>query len=357
MYIQTLQIQRVRNLESIKLACAPGINLFYGNNAAGKTSILEAIYVLSHSNSFRTPRIDDVIQQKQKQLTIVADIQDLEQKPIQAGIERTRTSTLIKIGGKIIKKRSEQARKLPVFILSPENQQLVTGTPKNRRKWLDWNMFHVEHGYMDYWHRYHNLLRQRNALLRHQSRDEEFGYWEEQLAQEGENINRARTMYLKNLQEKLGHWFNIQAGPVTLEYNQENINKEDILEKLDIGRKNDRQTGCTQYGAHRSDVIIRANSQEASKTQSQGQNKRLQLYLLLAQAELYQEKTEQNPIILLDDLPAELDHETRRTFIQSLSQHRFQVFITAIEKNQVPDHKILQKMFHVEHGNVTEMIE
>ncbi len=357
MYIKTLQIQSVRNLIEIQINCSPGINLIFGKNAAGKTSLLEAICILSRSISFRTPRIEDVIQHEKKQLTVTADIQETKNGNINTGIEKSREKTQIKYNGTLIKKRSEQARNLPVFILGPENQQLITGTPRDRRKWLDWSLFHVEQDYHDAWLKYHDFLRRRNALLRQNAQDSQFGYWENVISEQAEKINNSRTKYLAKLQEFLEKRPYISQNKLRIIYNQEFLQKSQYLEKLAQNRNSDKLAGYTQHGAHRADVVFKSGDKDAAKTFSQGQNKKLQLYLLLAQAGLYFDTTGILPIILLDDLAAELDSGTRNEFIEDLATHSYQSFITTIEQKHIPKQKIPIKTFHVEHGNVTEMVE
>ena len=144
MQLTRLGINNVRNLSDLKMECGPRVNVIYGKNVAGKTAILESIHLLARSNSFRTPRIMDVIQHNKEQLTVTAELQDDNKQTITAGLEKNRETTKIRFNGHKITKRSEQAQNIPLLSISPDAQRLLSGTPRERRHWLDWSMFHVE---------------------------------------------------------------------------------------------------------------------------------------------------------------------------------------------------------------------
>src|SRR3970282_1429893 len=142
------------------------MNLIYGKNAAGKTAILEGIHLLARVCSFRTPRINDVIQHGKQQISMMARLNDEQNNKIVTGLEKSRQATKIRFNGFNVKQRSDQARNLPVLTKSPDSHRILHGVRRERRHWLDWSMFHVEPAYMEYWQKNHHAPRQKNALLR-----------------------------------------------------------------------------------------------------------------------------------------------------------------------------------------------
>ena len=166
MYLEWLQAQQVRNLNNIYLQPAKQLNVITGKNASGKTAVLESIFLLARAKSFRTPRIQEVIQHKKESLIITAKLQHEKEGEITTGIEKQYGKVTINQNGERIKTVSDQVRKFPIILVTQETQTLITGTPKNRRHWLDWAMFHVEHDYLENWKRYMRALRHRNSLLK-----------------------------------------------------------------------------------------------------------------------------------------------------------------------------------------------
>ena len=166
MYIEWLQIQNVRNLTDLRIEPATRLNILVGPNASGKTSVLEAIYLLSMARSFRTPRVREVIQHQQQSLLVTAGLRYTRSGLVNTGIEKGPGTTAIHFNGENVKKISEQARNIPLILIAPDIQNLALGSPRQRRHWLDWAMFHVEPTYLDDWRDYHKALRQRNSLLK-----------------------------------------------------------------------------------------------------------------------------------------------------------------------------------------------
>ena len=165
LYIEELKGNSIRNLKNFSIKTNSSLNFFYGANASGKTSILESIYLLSRLKSFRTKRISDVISRGDDRLQIFA-AGKLKNQTFSVGIEKGRGLTRIKFNTEPVKTASEQVKKLPIYTLTPEHYILFVGSPKERRHWLDWSLFHVEQNYLDIWKNYHRALRHRNTLLK-----------------------------------------------------------------------------------------------------------------------------------------------------------------------------------------------
>ena len=188
MRLDSLTIRQVRNLSEVKITPTPEANIIYGENASGKTAILESIYLLSKARSFRTAHIRDVIQHQQEDLTVSGLINTHDNKTVNTGLRKSIKETESRYNGKRVKAVSEQAKNVVVQMANPDNTTLLTGSPKDRRKWIDWALFHVEHDYLEIWHSYHLALRNRNALLRRAAKEDEYYVWESIMANTAKDL-------------------------------------------------------------------------------------------------------------------------------------------------------------------------
>ena len=355
MQLQQLSFTGVRNLVQVDMECADRINLIFGCNAAGKTSILEGIHLLSRASSFRTPSIKEIIQHGRDHLSVHASIKLDSNSAIQTGMETTRTHTRIQYAGKRVKKRSEQAKNLPIIAITPESNQLLNGPPRLRRHWLDWSMFHVEPDYMGVWHTYHHALRHRNTLLRKRAPASQFSAWDQILSKSGYQLRTMRGQYLARLVQEYNAenpQHVVEAGLRTQDESQEGLYRQ-----LVEGQESDRHRGHTQTGAHREDVLFMHSQGEANKIFSRGEGKRFLLQLLLAQACLYQKMVHVRPIILIDDLGAELDKENLILAMRYLQAQEAQVFITMVDPSVVLSCQPVAGLFHVEQGVLRNVIK
>ena len=165
MSLQQLAIQNLRNIKRAEIKPVSGLNLIYGDNAAGKTSVLEAIHVLATARSFRTLHADQIINHEKESL-IVTRVQESNIGLDKIGIERSKSGVRLRLNGQDINKTSLIAQKLPLQIINPEAHRLLEQGPKIRRKMLDWGVFHVEQQFAEIWRTYNRVLRQRNSALR-----------------------------------------------------------------------------------------------------------------------------------------------------------------------------------------------
>ena len=166
MFIKRIKIENIRNLESVEIEPKPGLNILYGGNGAGKTSILEAIVVLSRGRSFRTKQASELIGPARPFFRIFSESSNSTHKGTRLGLERSAQHWRARINGNELSQLSKLLRELPLTLMEPNSHLLVSGSPEARRKYLDWGMFHVEQGYLDTWKRYTKILKQRNAALR-----------------------------------------------------------------------------------------------------------------------------------------------------------------------------------------------
>lgn len=354
MLLQTLKVQHFRNIESAELSVSDKLNLITGANASGKTSLLEAIYYLSHLRSFRTHQVTDLIMRDQNYLQLVANLVD-DNVEVPLGIRRARNRCEIRLNRNPVKRVSDIAAKMPVVAIHPDSYTLITGSPSERRHFLDWGVFHVEHSFYQYWQRYRKAVQQRNAALKSRQKPEMCQLWNTEICTAAAQIDHYRQAYFTSLQAYLssmtGELF--RKSEIVISYRRGWPASESLEDLLENNLDKERLKGFTYYGPHRADLSIRVNGQSAQTCISRGQQKTLVAMMRLAQAKHYSESIGLPCVLLYDDLAAELDARNKAYILSVLSSMNVQLFLTAIE----PDHLELDSgvdsmMFHVEHGIV-----
>ena len=348
-----LHIQDLRNLLSVDIAPSQHINLIFGANASGKTSLLEAIYLLSRGRSFRSQRFERIVARGASRYRVFGQVAQAGRE-VPAAIEKTKDSLRIRVNGQDLATLAPLAALLPVQILHPNSHRLLEEGPRFRRQYLDWGLFHVEHSFYDRWQRYHRALRQRNAALRAGAPAHA---WEPELIQAGEAIDGLRRRYLAELTPLIEEFADelLTSPPLALEYQQGWARERTLAQALEHTRMQDQERGFTFAGPHRADLKVSLSGVAATETASRGQQKLLVSALVCAQAALFRTRAGRRPILLVDDLPAELDRERRKRFVGLLERLCAQVFLTAIEPNLLELHPGY-KAFHVEHGEVREVV-
>lgn len=360
MRVVALELEGFRNLRPLRLACAAGLNLLIGPNASGKTSLLEAVYLLGRGRSFRAGQPRQLIQTGAAQLRVAAELSDPQGRRLWVGLERSAGGGLnARAGGAPVRSLAELARRVPVLLLNPSSHRLLEDGPKQRRRFLDWGLFHAEPGFLETWRRYGAALRQRNAALRLQAPDRTVDAWDGELAATAVWLDAWREAFCKALESALEPLAQATLGwgSLTLEYRRGwplEPFSHDFAACLRAGRAQDRRQGHTRLGPHRADFLPRLAERAPAEALSRGQQKLLVIALVLAQAELYRRTAGQPGILLIDDLPAELDPMNRLRVLQALRTLDAQLFITAIEPGLLeaaawPDIQI----FRLDQGVVT----
>ena len=347
MHLTQLQVVDFRNIGRAELSSGPGINWLYGDNGAGKTSILEAIYLLSRGRSFRSASVSPLIRDGTTQLTIFARTIDPTST---LGVSRERSQWLGKINGKVSQRISEFAQALPVVLVEPNNHALVHGGPELRRSFMDWGMFHVEPGYLKIWRRYSRLLQQRNAALKINASDEVLDVLEFSMAEAADMVDTERSQYVDALEQQvkaLHDALGLRFSEVELEYPPQH-KTQPYLQSWQENRARDREHGFTRSGPHRADLKVMAGGRLAAPRLSRGQQKLTALVLLLAQLQV-SVRAGRQPLLLLDDPTSELDAEHLRRLLAWVERSSIQVWVAAVE----PCISESAQMFHVEQGVVS----
>jgi len=353
-----LSVKNVRNLQECCVNFDSRFNLVEGANASGKTSLLEAIHLISQVKSFRTHRINQLIQQQADEMQVVAQYQDHTKFTHTIGLARNRSTTQIHLNKQTINLSSKLAALVPVQIITPESHRLLEDGPKLRRQFIDWGVFHVKHSFLQIWKDYHRILRQRNACLRHRPSQQQINSWNLPLIVITEKFHLSRLEYVQALTPIVIDFCQQLIGEqVEIDYQPGWSNQESFEHALRQSFEQDCQFKHTRVGPHRADLVIKSNGVPAQVGFSRGQQKLLVCALRLAQIMYLQSYSKQSCIILVDDLPAELDKSRRQKLLKLLDSTGAQIFITTTDAELLQNNlESSQKLFHVKHGEIKEVV-
>lgn len=354
MTLASVTAENVRCLIRVHLEPAQS-NLIYGENASGKTSLLEALFILGRGRSFRTPKREKVVRDGETGM-MVAGVVVAGDRQIKVGIGFERgKSPRIRVDGKDETSAAALAHWVPVQVIDPDIHQLVEQGPGVRRRYLDWGVFHVEPRFLDTWRRYHRIVRQRNAALRDSS-TVQLDAWDGELSAAGEALSAYRERYTERLATHIGKLGGELLGeePV-VEYRRGWPAEKSLREALSETRTRDKKFGITHVGSHRSDLIISLASKRARGRVSRGQQKLLAATLILSQLSQLKAERDVKSILLLDDLSAELDRGRLARLRNVLAPLDAQVFMTALDPDDLPGWEF-GRVFHVEQGKVRSVV-
>ena len=330
MSLRRVQVTDFRCLQSAALDLDPRFTLISGPNASGKTSLLEALYVLGRGRSFRTRRLEHLIRHGAQQFIVFGEV-DTPDRRIPLGVEGSASGVRARIGGARAPSLAELALALPVQIIDPEVHHLIEEGPSRRRRFLDWGVFHVEQTFVVHWQRYRQALKQRNAALKSGQEAGVVSAWDGDLVQYGELLTQARSRYVGLLAEHvavIGR--NLLGMELALSYRSGWARDQSFAEALQQSTAQDRLNGYTQVGPHRAELSIRLNGMGVKDRISRGQQKLLAASLLIAQLKLFPEDAPVQPSLLLDDPAAELDDDRLAGLIREVSGHSVQLIVTTL---------------------------
>lgn len=362
MSVVRLITNNFRNIEQSKTDLHPNLNFLVGDNGSGKSSFLEAIFFLGHGKSFRTTKIENLVSHNKTNF-VVSVKDDVDS---QIGISKDFISNLteIRVNGQKHSKLSELAKNIAVQIITPESFKLFFGGPKERRRFIDLGLFHVEQSFSKEWKDFSRVLKQRNAYLRSGNNFEGIKYWDEVFCTHSNNVSELRLKYINGFKEEFIYWAQLLLPNIyeniEIQYFQgwkKNTQLEDVLNN---NRTRELALGYSLAGTHKFDVRFILNKQPLENQLSRGQQKLFLLALTFTQAKLIEKVKRVKPILLIDDVGAELDSQSRTVLNNAINQLNCQVIITAIDKVAVEPlvpNNLEYKMFHVKHGKIFEMSE
>jgi DNA replication and repair protein RecF len=304
--------------------------LITGENASGKTSLLEGIYYLGRGRSFRSAGNRELMQTGRTGFSLFGEIR-VGELLRRSGVEVTGGERRIRVDGEA-GTSADLVRALPVQAIDPEIHELVQGGPELRRQFLDWGVFHVEHSYLATWRRYQAALKQRNAALRHNASASQLSTWDDQLVEHGQAVDAARSSYLSHYLPAFaticGENLRIE---INCEYRRGWPKDEDLAYSLHKNADSDISKGFTQVGPHRADLVLEVKARRARYRVSRGQQKLIAAALVIAQTRFLARDARNDLVLLVDDPAAELDQDNRARLFGLLRELPAQLFITALE--------------------------
>lgn len=362
MFLEEFHAHQFRNLSKFRIRLSQDLNVVSGDNAAGKSSLLEAVSYLVSGRSFRTAKQNLLVAHDQETFSLFGQFSD----STKIGVSyNTQTKVKkVKLDGQVAASLSTVASLYPVQVLSPESYHLIDSGPLERRKYIDWLLFHVEHGYQKDWKDFQRILKQRNAYLRLSNNGgqlSELKAWNEQYCQSALRIDSFR--------QSAAEWMLPEVKKILSSINFEYMNDLKIsyysgytgslMDKLDESIERDLASGTTQYGPHKADLRLKIGRHLAKDLLSRGQKKLLVNSMYLAQTQLLKWKTKKDSLFIVDDFSSELDEANQMILIEALrKQENVQIILSCLQagmlKSLIKGYNNV-KMFHVEHGEINEV--
>ena len=360
MRLQQLRLENLRAFERLELDLDPGWNVFIGPNGAGKTTLLEATYLLSHARSFRPGPKEGLVRHGATGYSVYGRLQaTASAAPIGVGLARAGGRLEARVEGAEIPV-TELLRHVAVVCFDPGSHELIAGPAENRRRFLDWGVFHVEPEFVVTWRTFQRALKQRNALLRSGGQGAELDAWDNEFAQSGTALAAMRTRYLTLLRPMLA----TELVRLLSELGAAQIAEDrgwgahaPLAEQLAATRDDDLRRGYSGSGPHRADWTIGFERAPRREHLSRGQEKLCALACVLAQARVFAEHHGEWPVVCVDDLASELDAPHQEGLVRSLMAVDAQILITGTHRPQaLQEAGIAPAWFHVEPGRVAALL-
>ncbi len=357
--INKLFVNQFRNLPAQIILPSKQVNLFIGTNAQGKTNLIEAIYYLGHNRSFKTKNIQEIIGFDYEQFQLQAQIDNNKIK-----LQKSKHQNIININQHNISNSSQLSQILPIQIITLDKGFVVSGTPKNKRSYLDWGVFHVKPETTSLFKSYRKILKNINILLIH-NKTNELDFWLLELAKTASKINQNRAQYLQELkQTKLSN--NLLLENLIKSFKQfdyqffsgwpkevDAINTQSIYQYLSKNKPQLLRNKHLKYGSHKASIVFSLNNKSECFL-SRGEQKILSIVFWLTQV-LLLINLKIKPVVLIDDLCSELDNDKINTILQYLKMLKVQTFITDIGHNLATINNVDPNIFEIKKGLIKKI--
>ncbi|MCU7935974.1 MAG: DNA replication and repair protein RecF [Candidatus Thiodiazotropha sp. (ex Dulcina madagascariensis)] len=355
MYLERLTIENLRNIAKADILPGKTNNFIVGKNGAGKTTLLEAIYLLGRARSFRQGNDKNLIKTSTDRLTLFTKLYTNQGQRHKIGLSKDDKTTHIRRDRETVTKLSDLAKSFPLTVITPNVQRIIEEDPHQRRRLLNWGVFHVEHTYGNLAKKYQKCLNQRNIALR--GSRSQLSVWDRQIAELGETIHKHQSSYLVEWNKILNEMIEAVGiiSPLRLELKSGWKRGLSLQEAIEANQKADIERGFTTSGPHRTDIRIMDEGADIKSHYSRGQKKIAVILLLLGQAMMQVKRTLESPILLIDEIHSELDSNSYHSLLAYITELQLQSFITTLEPLEKGETtgKGGAKMFHVEHGTVS----
>ncbi|MDR1013110.1 MAG: DNA replication/repair protein RecF [Lactobacillales bacterium] len=371
MKITSLKLTNYRNYKTAHLSFNPDINLFLGANAQGKTNLLESLYVLALTRSHRTSKEKELICFREEVAKICGTVEKLTTK-LSMEVALTIKGCKAKVNHIEQKRLADYIGKLNVILFSPEDLDIIKGSPNIRRRFLDMEISQISSIYLYDLMQYQTILKQRNSYLKQiiaQSKTKQtpdelyYDVLSEQLANFGAKIIYSRLTFVKKLEK----WANLLHSNISNQHEQLKLNysssfslpkektvkniKQAFIQQLKSKRKYELFRGMSFYGPHRDDIHFFVNDINVAIFGSQGQQRTTALAIKLAEIDLIYEKIGEYPLLLLDDVMSELDNKRQINLLETIFG-KTQTFITTTTLKSFKRIPIQGKRFKIAEGKI-----
>lgn len=363
MIIDSIALLNFRNYKHLNINLSSGINVFHGNNAQGKTNILEAIYLCATSKSHRTNKEKEIILfgEEESHLRITVNKNNIYQK-IDVHLKKNNKKG-IAVNGITLKKMNELFGIVNVILFSPEDLSIIKDGPKQRRRFIDLELCQLDPIYYFNLQQYHKVLKQRNNLLKQLTGKESnildlTKIWDDQLINYGIKIIKRREIFINDLNNIIKSIHKKLTGDkedLTIIY-EKNIDIESFYNKLVQSFKQDLKNKNTLFGPHKDDINFLINKIDVRKYGSQGQQRTCALSLKLAEINLVKEVINDNPILLLDDVLSELDENRQKFLLENINQIQTIITCTGID-DFIRNNLSIDMLYKVENGSVKQIFK
>ena len=357
MYIESVQLKNFRNYEFLEMEFDQGTNIFYGDNAQGKTNILEAVYLCGTSRSHKGSKDKELIRFHEDEAHIRMQVKkDGLSYRIDMHLKKNKSKG-VAINGLPIRKARELLGIVNLVFFSPEDLQIIKNGPSERRRFIDMELCQLDNLYLADLASYNHIVNQRNKLLKdifwNGDLKNTLDVWDAQLLSYGKRIIRKRREFVEELNEVIsGIHSGLTGGIEQIHIDYEpDVEEERFEEELFLGRERDLRMKLSSTGPHRDDICVRVNDIDIRKYGSQGQQRTAALSLKLSEIELVRRRIKDTPVLLLDDVLSELDNSRQNYLLDSIKD--IQTLITCTGLDDFVSHQFeINKVFHVIKGMV-----
>ncbi|MGA9421619.1 MAG: DNA replication/repair protein RecF [Rhodanobacteraceae bacterium] len=357
--LSELRIENLRLFQNLELTLGPGWSVFIGPNGTGKTSLLEAVYLLSHGRSFRSASRTALIGNHGPGYAVYAKLERGCCASVGLGLARRGNRMDVRIDGQT-RSLSDLVKHCAVACFEPGSHALIAGFSEERRRFLDWGVFHVEPEFLPVWRRCQRALKQRNAAIRHYGGTAEIDVWDQEIVLAATALTKHRCDYFEALRPVLNEALRAllpELGQPVLRFDRGWDPNMPLLDVLKASRESDLVRGFTKRGPHRADWSIGFDRAPRREHLSRGQEKLCALACILAQARLHAARTGEWPILCLDDLASELDASRQVSVLNELATCPVQVLMTGTSEPVGLDAiDAPMARFHVEPGSAHALL-
>jgi len=349
--IERFTAERFRCLTEFEFEPGPSFNLIHGANASGKTSLLEALAYLGRGKSFRGASVSELIQHGTRDF-VLRGVVTSDSRSVRIGVRNSREGLEVRVDGETTGGAAALVEALPLQVIDPAVHDLVAGGPDQRRRFLDWLTFHVEHGYATVWRQFRRALKQRNAVLKTEPTPAALAPWDAEFADLAARVDGARRRAFQMACGALSARADeLLDGSVDFEYRRGWPEDTSLEQTLQDNHRRDLASGSSQYGPQRADLALRFDARVARRLVSRGQQKLLASALILGSVESVQQVLRRRLLLLLDDPAAELDTESVNRLMTAAASLDCQIVATSLQRDALvmpPETRV----FHVEHGRL-----